>query len=248
MSYFSEIGIPIDDLKTRVRTGLSLLRTSKLPLHRNEKYAPFFIVGSGRAGTTLLRRILQASNQVHIPPEIWSFQTTYRRFLKYRSVLPWSDLVAVLTRKYISESNFDHSFKANTLYLIEELTDLPDDSRSLASFIDAVNRAHGNHSGASFTRWGDKTPLNSFHLDEIANVFPDARFIHLIRDPADVVYSYLKYDQVAPEVSDIKSGAHRWLKSVQSVSTFAETSSGREQHVIEIHYEKFVHNPEAVWT
>ena len=33
----------------------------KWPVHRGKSYRPFFIVGSGRSGSTLLRRILQAT-------------------------------------------------------------------------------------------------------------------------------------------------------------------------------------------
>ena len=42
----------------------SLLTGERYPLHRFEPYRPFFIVGSGRSGSTLLRRILQAGPQV----------------------------------------------------------------------------------------------------------------------------------------------------------------------------------------
>jgi Sulfotransferase family len=33
--------------------------------------APFFIIGSGRCGSTLLRLMLCAHSRIHIPPETW---------------------------------------------------------------------------------------------------------------------------------------------------------------------------------
>jgi len=237
----------LGDLKRRVRVGLDVLRPSRFPLHGDSRFSPFFIVGSGRAGTTLLRRVLQGNEQVHIPPEIWSFRKTYKRFLQYRSVLSWTDLAAILTRVYIADSDFDDAFKAETFSIMEQLGALPEKSRSLASLIDAISRAHGRHSGASFTRWGDKTPLNSFCLEEIVEVFPDARFIHLIRDPADVIRSYLKYDMVP----DLEAGASRWSRAVQSVREFKskhESSGGDayDERVLEVYYEDFVSSPESV--
>ena len=38
-------------------------------------------------------------------------------------------------------------------------------------------------------RWGEKTPLNVSHLDWILPRFPDARFVHVIRDGRDAVCS-----------------------------------------------------------
>ena len=39
------------------------------PLHGRDRYRPFFIVGSGRCGSTLLRAMLEAHPDVHVPPE-----------------------------------------------------------------------------------------------------------------------------------------------------------------------------------
>jgi hypothetical protein len=38
-------------------------------------------------------------------------------------------------------------------------------------------------------RWGDKTPYYVLHMDKLLEWFPDAQFIHLIRDGRDVALS-----------------------------------------------------------
>jgi hypothetical protein len=58
-------------VQARMQGALRLAKPF-LPIHRNEDIAPFFVVGPGRCGTKLLRRLLQASPAVHIPPEDWS--------------------------------------------------------------------------------------------------------------------------------------------------------------------------------
>lgn len=111
--------------------------------------------------------------------------------------------------------------------------------RSLSNIIDTINRSHGYFRSATFSRWGDKTPLNSFCMDEIVGVFPDARFIHMVRDPVDVVRSYLKHDEAAPEVTDLESAAKRWRNAVLSVMKFRR-KGGR---VMDVYYEDFVSDP-----
>src|SRR5215471_11038818 len=41
---------------------------------------PFFIVGSSRSGTTLLRLILAGHSRMHIPPETWFILPLVARF------------------------------------------------------------------------------------------------------------------------------------------------------------------------
>jgi len=132
---------------------------------------------------------------------------------------------------------FSSLFRRRAFDLTEELIEIPPEERSLASFIDGVIRAHGRHKEAAFVRWGDKTPLNSFYLSKIVNVFPDAKFIHLIRDPVDVLHSYLKHDIA----DDLDSAVARWRGSIESVREFEATSDA----VLEIRYEEFVSDPES---
>ena len=46
-----------------------------------------------------------------------------------------------------------------------------------------------NARGEGKTRWGDKTPYYVTHLPKLLEWFPDAQFIHLIRDGRDVALS-----------------------------------------------------------
>src|SRR4051794_12157542 len=42
--------------------------------------APFFIIGAGRSGTTLLRLILTGHSRLQIPPETWFLEELVTRF------------------------------------------------------------------------------------------------------------------------------------------------------------------------
>jgi hypothetical protein len=46
-----------------------------------------------------------------------------------------------------------------------------------------------NATGLNKSRWGDKTPYYALHLDKLISWWPDAKFIHLVRDGRDVALS-----------------------------------------------------------
>jgi len=62
----------------------------------------------------------------------------------------------------------------------------------LSDLIDAVFRLSSERSGAH--RWGDKTPEYIRHIDRLHKVFPEAKFIHIIRDGRDVSLSLTRYE------------------------------------------------------
>ena len=227
------------DARARFRAATHSLLRSRPPLDRGEGVAPFFIVGSGRTGTTLLRRILQASDEVHIPPEIWAFKGAYYRFLLYSPVMIWGDLVQLITVHYVLNSGFSDDLKAKAFDIAEGAVALPKEQRSLAAILDHIYRYHGTDQGTSFQRWGDKTPLNSYCLDEINRVFEDARFIHLVRDGVDVVNSRLKYG-LQPT---LQAAAERWTSAVRAVHAFEARFPDR---VIQVRYEDMVREPHDV--
>lgn len=39
-------------------------------------------------------------------------------------------------------------------------------------------------------RWGDKSPVNTIHITELARLFPEARFVHIVRDGRDAAQSF----------------------------------------------------------
>jgi hypothetical protein len=45
-------------------------------------------------------------------------------------------------------------------------------------------------------RWGDKTPMYMQHLRLLERLFPEALFVHLVRDGRDAALSYLEIPKV----------------------------------------------------
>lgn len=142
-----------------------------------EQHPPFFIVGSARSGTTFLRLTLNAHPEVAVPPES-RFITELRGGRD--EVEPAAFLRSLAAHK---------RFEAWELP-IEAVADEFEGLRVVpyADAIAAAYRAYAKRRGKH--RWGDKTPRYVLNIPELAELFPESRFIHLIRDGRDVALSY----------------------------------------------------------
>lgn len=217
---------------------LSLARPiNGYPLHRNEAITPFFIIGSGRCGTTLLRRVLTAHPDICIPPETYVLHKCIQLFRRLNT-LPWDDLVNLVLSTIEYHPKFtDFNLSLRPLY--QQLINIPEKDRTLALIIDQFYQFYASENQYQCIRWGDKTPLYTLHLDSILQVFPRAQFIHLIRNGVDVVHSYLK-TKLRLELEDT---SRRWLESVNIARSFGD------QHpsiYLEIRYETFVEDPKKI--
>ncbi|HVC60461.1 MAG TPA: sulfotransferase [Acetobacteraceae bacterium] len=146
--------------------------------------APFFIVGAGRSGTTLLRLILAGHSRLHIPPETWFLRPLVRDF----------PLTGALTQPQVERA-------IETMVRHERWPDMhlaADDLRrqaaalarpALVDLIDLVY--HHLLNTSSRQRLGDKTPHYFAIVPELATLYPRAKFIHLVRDGRDVAISWI---------------------------------------------------------
>jgi hypothetical protein len=197
--------------------------------------SPFFIVGSGRSGTTLLRRILIQNPSVHIPPETYVLGRMIRT-CRRNGGLVWHDFIHLILAKLEHHNEF-YTFNISNLgELYRELRHVPENKRTLAFIVDSLYHFHANKIGVNCDVWGDKTPMNSLYVDEINKLFPNAKFIFMVRNGYDVVYSYFKngmYDKCY-------NATMRWKESNEKVLNFQNKYPDK---VHRIYYEDMVSNP-----
>ena len=93
-------------------------------------------------------------------------------------------------------------------------------------------------------RYGDKTPLNVFHMDELDEMFPDAKFVHIIRDGRAVAASLLERQRVdsrfiGKDWAPINGAeaAKSWVESVYAARHYGSNHPPQQYH--EIRYEDF---------
>jgi hypothetical protein len=142
--------------------------------------APIFVVGSGRSGTTLLRLMMNAHPRIYLTHEA-SFYLAPEQLRERGGVDPWLAWY------------FD-SFLFAWLQLHPDLVraELPTDlaRATLPDVYRGVMRAKAAQYGRA--RYGDKTPWHAAHLDKLFRDFPDAKVVHIVRDPRTAVPSFMR--------------------------------------------------------
>lgn len=209
-------------------------RPTIVPLQRGEGFRPIFIVGAGRSGNTLLRRILAAGDEVHIPPETYVLGTAISLFRRTQH-LGWRQQVSLTLAQFEFHPEFE-DFGVQLRELAEEVWALAPGRRSLAAVIDSFYRFHRNSIGSIASRWGDKTPLNVYSMDRIHSVFPDSVFLHMVRDGVDVAASYMR----SGLMNSFEDAAQRWRTSLEAVEAF---NRRHPEQCLEVRYESLVADP-----
>jgi protein-tyrosine sulfotransferase len=159
-------------------------------------FSPIVLGGCGRSGTTLLRMMLDSHRRICCGPE----SSLFRR----RAVDP--DALAAR-----------FSFEA------AEVRSLYEDASSRPAFIEAFAQLCMRKAGKA--RWAEKTPRNISRLAVIFGSFPEARFVHVLRDGRDVACSlrtHPRHKVVEGKLvpldtwKPIAGGARRWVRDIEA--------------------------------
>lgn len=194
----------------------------------------FFLVGCERSGTTLLRLMLNAHPNIAIPEESHFIVRLLQHFksdeiLRPEQVKEAFDILVNFRRW----QEWDNS--KEQLWLKLQAIPAP----SLKDIVNCAFELKLEETGKAI--WGDKTPKHVMHIQFLKEMYPDAKFIHLIRDGRDVCLSYLKTGWLGPWVSKI---SQYWSVRVQKASESKQTLPAGKY--LEIRYEDLVVNPEQV--
>lgn len=196
---------------------------------------PFFIIGSPRSGNTLLRAILNSHPALSIPPELHILPWLYKRYITY-NFLPWKDLKSVIIGEFARQPSFKY-WNIDITNVLSKLNSLPKEQRSLEAIMQEVYLHYRDVFHPHSTIWGDKTPNNTLHLNQINKIFPRAKYINIIRDGRDVVNSLLK----AKIYTNIADSCDRWILSLQKSKVFKKKIPS--SRFMEFHYENLVNHP-----
>lgn len=191
---------------------------------------PVFVIGSPRSGTSAVPWALAHH------PELWTSNE--------------SDLLWQLFGEGKALALYEAASARPKTWLREhEVTR----SEFLQHLGTGINALYSSRSGSR--RWIDQTPVNTMMVDVLADMFPGARFLHVLRDGRRVVHSMIHFGaQFAPGADPaalpawsrgFREAAACWAEFVDRALTFGEQHPAR---CLEVVNEKLSADPETGFT
>jgi len=176
--------------------------------------SPIFIIGQPRTGTTLVERILTAHSMVHSAGELQQFGNCIRRMTDY-------------DRPERFSPELFHS--------------------ALAIDPEALGRQYLMRSSklrGKLPRFVDKLPYNYLFLPHILAALPNARVIHLVRDPRDTCFAVYKqlFADAYPHSYDLEEMARHFVRYHRLMGCWRERFTGR---FLDVSYEGVVSDLEG---
>ena len=188
-----------------------------------------------RSGTTLLRLMLASHPRLAIPPEshflpelIEFEESSARRGLagSKAKVIEW-----LISHRRLADFNLGADWIRTSLDELEPFT-----TRAIAfTLFSEYARREGK------PRWGDKTPRYRSFIPQLWKVFPEAKFIHVLRDGRDTALSAWRA-QFGPKTW--VSAVYGWRESIRDVQKGQRSIPG--ECFMEVRYEELVLSPQAV--
>ncbi len=208
--------IPFFKRLNRLKRGDFAFR-NRFPVKASENIystPPFFIVGSGRSGNTLLRAVLATHENIVIPPEFYGFFEVVAEYLENRH-LDWNGLKDIVWNRISGIKDFDY-WGIEEVEVKKSWETLSMPQRGIDNMLYKLYECYASKQNEAGRIMGDKTPMNAYNLWWINTVFPRAKFIHIVRDGRDVSLSYVK----SGLEKNLDDAGLRWKNSVRLISDF----------------------------
>jgi hypothetical protein len=192
---------------------------------------PVFIGGHPRSGTTLLGDLIGAHSDCICTPESQFKISVYRRQNLQRAHEPDIPKIAGLIGKHWRFRIWGVDIAGIPYREIRSYRDL---------ILWMVKAYAENNSRPHAGMWIDHTPANIQFTGTLAEIFPEARFIHLVRDGRAVAASIIPLDWGA---NTIDRAAYSWMEFI-SCGIAAEASLGHER-ILRVSYEDLLREPQS---
>ena len=204
---------------------------------KDEFYGPLFIVGLPRSGKKLLRDLLNENPIIGIP-------------IMETSFIPYMIDLFGRPPRFDDEYEFDHFYKEFTQsdfywffarvgrVLSKEDLGSGVEKTSWRSIFEFILKSYAPEGRSENFIWGEKTPAYLLHMPLLKELYPEARFLHVIRDPRDHSHSCKKVFG-----KSLLRAAEVWREEVNAARV---DSLQLGADYMEVFYESLLIDPEKV--
>jgi hypothetical protein len=190
-------------------------------------------VGCGRSGTTLFRNIFDSHPDLAVTHEAHFVGPMAKRMSKYRAGN------GIDLNRFLDDLYRDSNFRRQGISRVELRPAM--EAVALADFADAVRAVFAQYAALNGkTMYGDKTPGSISYIAKIGSIFPETKFVHIVRDGRAVSLSYLERPEWGPKT--MAEAAIHW-KSRVSRGRRGGVEVGPSRYY-EVKYEDMVTDPE----
>ncbi len=211
-----------------------------------KKVPMFFILGRPRSGTTLLRTLFDAHPNVKIPPE---FPIILHLYQKFRKVKDWDEkTIELFVNTIFNSPSFNNqqfaNFRIDRDTYTANLMTLAHNGTTL-DFLKSFNFYSFTLFPKKKIEWiGDKNPPYSIYVKRFLKIFPDAKFICIVRDYRDNYISMKGLSNLNLEAAVLSLQVSRWRYAVKLFLKYKKKYPGRFYIV---RYEDLVKRQEEIF-
>lgn len=190
---------------------------------------PFFITGTPRSGTTLLSILLNNHPRVYIDESSVGRRMVlcFEKYRHYFALDPLADGREVFSKILEKDNRGDIRAVVNP----EQVGEF----QNLRTLFSESVRQHAAAHGKEI--WGDKTPPLINHIPQVLSLFPEARFIHVVRDGRSNAYSLHKRQYM-----DLRLAAQKWKEENAHALAYRHLLGGEFFKIV--FYEDMLREPE----
>jgi hypothetical protein len=217
--------------------------------------SPLFICGVHRSGTTLLRNLLDGHPALTVLPSEGSFLSNFAAQLR---AIPEKEREAYLLVRWLRRManpvnqppywslgrstataspylDFARTFSAWYRFAAENLSGISIWPH-LAPVLAYASCSREPDGGLAARYWVDKTPVQEKYVRQIRQQLPEARFIQMIRAPADVLLSRKRMEPSLPLSTCLRDMRLSYQKAIE------ESVRHKDSHLV-VHYESLCSDP-----